>query len=586
VATGTQVSQRIPSRGPGDFPDGRAGFVLPRLGTGSRDSCRMPVEPRGAAMSMGDTSLSGAVPGLEIKQGGLGSRSQSLALATLCTVLFLTFLDNTVVSVGLANVQSSLHAGITSLQWVVNGYALTFAAFMLAGGTLGDLLGRKAVMLGGVAVFCVGSVVAALASNVDWLIAGRIIMGLGAAASEPGTLSIIRHVYPDERTRADALGVWAAVSGLALALGPLVGGILVGLWTWRAIFWFNLFIGGVALIMAFFFVPETSDREGSGRIDAGGIVLGALAVGTVSFGIIQGEQSGYFTWWIDASFAASVVFGAAFYLVEHRVRRPILDFSLFRRAPFSGSVFVAFAAYFGTFSIFFFTALYLQVVVNASPYATAVTFIPMAAGLIVASMLTGPWVARQGPRIPMTTGCVLAAAGIGVTSHLLGPHVDLTTLGWALSLAGIGFGIMLVPVTSTPLTVVPPEHSGMAASATNTSREMGAVFGVAVLGSIVNSKLTGQLAARLKEIGIPPSFQNLVIHAVTGGGLGGGGAASNAEHSKNAAIAKIATKVVNAAYEAFGAGLHLALNISGVLLLIGAVVSVTAVRRRGGVAPG
>ena len=522
------------------------------------------------------TTVNGAVPGMEIKEGGLGSRAQSVALATLCLVLFLTFLDNTVVSVGLADVQSSLHAGITSLQWVVNGYALTFAAFMLAGGTLGDILGRKKVMLAGVAVFCAGSIVAALAPNVDVLIGGRVIMGLGAAASEPGTLSIIRHVYPDRRTRADALGVWAAVSGLALALGPVIGGVLVGLWSWHAIFWFNLLFGAVAFLMALLFVPETSDR-GTGRIDWIGIVLGALALATASFAIIQGEQSGYLTWWIDSCFAAAVVLGIAFFYVEHRVRRPILDFSLFRKAPFSGSVFVAFAAYFGTFSIFFFTALYLQVVVNASAYQTAVTFLPMAAGLIVASIVTGPWVARQGAQIPMTVGCVLAAVGITLTSHLLGPHVDLPTLGWALVIAGVGFGIMLVPVTSTPLTVVRPEHSGMAASVTNTSREMGAVFGVAVLGSIVNSKLTGQLAARLKAIGIPPSFQNLVIHAVTGGGIGSGGAASQAEHSKNAAIAKIATKVVNAAYEAFGSGLHVALEISGVLLLVGAVVSVTMV---------
>src|ERR1700677_3391873 len=210
---------------------------------------------------MGDSSTTGAVPGMETKEGGLGSRGQSLALATLCAVLFLTFLDNTVVSVGLADVQSSLHASITSLQWVVNGYALTFAAFMLAGGTLGDLLGRKAVMLSGVGLFCIGSILAATAPNVDWLISGRVIMGLGAAASEPGTLSIIRHVYPDARTRADALGVWAAVSGLALALGPVIGGVLVGLWSWRAIFWFNLLIGAVGLIMAWRFVPETRDRE-------------------------------------------------------------------------------------------------------------------------------------------------------------------------------------------------------------------------------------------------------------------------------------------------------------------------------------
>jgi hypothetical protein len=168
--------------------------------------------------------------------------------------------------------------------------------------------------------------------------------------------------------------------------------------------------------------------------------------------------------------------------------------------------------------------------------------------------------------------------GIVISSHLIGPHVYLPTLGWALTIAGVGFGIMLVPVTSTPLTVVRPEHSGMAASVTNTSREMGAVFGVAVLGSIVNSKLTGQLAARLKALGIPPNLQSLVIHAVDGGGGGlNGGAASSAEHSKVPSVAALANKVVNAAYQAFGSGLHVALDISAVLLVVGAVVAVTMV---------
>jgi len=221
--------------------------------------------------------------------------------------------------------------------------------------------------------------------------------------------------------------------------------------------------------------------------------------------------------------------------------------------PVAGSNFVAFAAYFGTFSIFFFTALYLQVVANASAYETALDFLPMAVGLIASSLLTGPWVARVGSRIPMTVGCVLAGSGVLATGAVLGPNIGFSTLGWVLPIAGIGFGIALVPITSTPLTVVPPERSGMAASVTNTSRELKAVFGVAILGSIVNGKLTGGLAARLKAIRIPPSFQSLVLHAFTGGGLGSG-AASKAEKSKNAAIAKIANKVVSAAYDAFGSG--------------------------------
>jgi EmrB/QacA subfamily drug resistance transporter len=527
--------------------------------------------------------VTGAVPGLEIRRQGLGSPAQAVALATLCVVLFLTFLDNTIVSVGLADVQSDLHAGVTSLQWVVNGYALTFAAFMLAAGSLGDLFGRKKVMLAGVGIFCLGSVLAALSPNVDTLIAGRVVMGLGAAASEPGTLSIIRHVYPDRATRADALGVWAAVSGLALALGPVIGGALVGISSWRDIFWFNLFVGAVAFIMAVAFVPETADPEGR-RIDVPGIVLGALALAAGAFAVIQGENSGYGTWWIILLFALAGVAGVVFVTVERRVRSPMIQPGLFSQPPVVGSNFVAFASYFGIFSIFFFTALYLQVVADASAYQTAIDFLPMAAGLIVASVFTGPWVARMGPRIPMTVGCTLAAAGVFATGAVLNPQVSFATLAWVLPIAGIGFGIALVPMTSTPLSVVPPERSGMAASATNTSRELGAVFGVAILGSIVNARLTGGLAARLKAIGIPPSFQSLVLHAVTSGGLSSN-AATSAEQSKNAAVAKIATKVVHAAYNAFGSGLHTSLEISGWLLCAGAVgAAVTIHRVKGGTA--
>src|ERR1700753_3434282 len=191
---------------------------------------------------------------------GIGPKGgQALALATLCTLLFLTFLDNTVVSVALGDIQVSLKANVADLQWVVGAYALTFASIMLACGMIGDELGRKKVMLAGVGVFCAGSVLSALAPNVQTLIAGRAIMGLGAAASEPGTLSMLRHLYPDARARSRAIGVWAGASGFALAMGPVVGGVLTGLWSWRGIFWFNLTLGLVILVVAAAGLPERSD---------------------------------------------------------------------------------------------------------------------------------------------------------------------------------------------------------------------------------------------------------------------------------------------------------------------------------------
>ncbi len=506
---------------------------------------------------------------------GLGTPAQAVALATLCAVLFLTFLDNTVVSVALADVQSGLHTGVTSLQWVVNGYALAFAGLMLAGGNLGDLFGRKKIMLGGVGVFCAGSVVCAMAPNVTTLIIGRVVMGVGAAASEPGTLSIIRHVYPEARTRADALGVWAAVSGLALALGPVIGGLLVGADNWRLIFWFNLGLGAVAFVMAAIFVPESSDRNRR-HVDFLGIFFGALAIGALSFAVIQGEQYGYGAEWIIALFAIAAAAAIAFVLIELHVKAPMLEIRFFRHPAFAGSTIVAFCAYFGIFSIFFFTALYLQVVGNRSAFQIALDFVPMAVGMVVASILTGPWVAHSRSRVPMTVGCLLAGIGILLASHFLNPTVGFDTLGWVLPIAGIGFGIALVPVTSAALGAVPPERSGMAASATNASRELGAVVGVAVLGSIVNAKLTGQLADRLKALGLPTKFDNLIITAVTHGSLPAG--SSSQTHSSNAAIQKTINEVIDAAYSAFGSGLHVALVLSGILLLFGAVVAAVTIR--------
>ncbi len=507
--------------------------------------------------------------------GGTG-RAPSLALATLLFVLFLTFLDNTIVTVVLANVQSDLHASVSQLQWVVNGYALTFASLMLSFGTVGDLFGRKKVMLAGVAVFCAGSVIAAVAPTTDVLIAGRVVMGIGAAASEPGTLSMIRHLYPDRAARARSLGIWAAVSSLGLALGPLIGGLLVFGWSWRAIFWFNVFFGVLAFASAAVVLPESSDPV-KARFDIPGFVLGALALGLLTFGIILGETAGYRTSWIVLLFLLSVAAALAFIVAELRAKNPVLNVRYFKKPAFASSNIIAFTAYFGTFAIFFMVALYLQVVVSVSPLGLALNFVPLAVGMVSAALLTGRWVALWGPRIPMATGCLLAGVGILLTNAQISPHVGVDQIGWTMFIAGVGVGMAMVPVTSASLGSVPAKHSGMAASATNTFRELGAVVGVAVLGSIVNGQLTVNLVRKLTAIGIPKSFQSLVVSAVTTGSYQGEAKAATA---KNHAITHIVNEVVSAAYGAFGRGLNISLNIAGGLLLASAVLAVTTVYGR------
>src|SRR6202161_1849554 len=258
---------------------------------------------------------------------------RALALTVLCTILFLTFLDNTVVSVALGSVQTDLRTGVSALQWVVSAYALTFAGAMLAFGMVADEFGRKKVMLIGVGIFCAGSVLAALAPNSGVVIAGRAVMGFGPAASEPGTLSMLRHLYTEERSRTRAVAVWAAVSGLALALGPVIGGALVGVWNWRAIFWFNVAFGLAALVAGLIVLPENADPDAH-RVDIPGTVLGAAALTALIFGVIRGENAGFASASVLALLGLSALAAAAFFWWESRAAHPLLDLRFLRVPQF------------------------------------------------------------------------------------------------------------------------------------------------------------------------------------------------------------------------------------------------------------
>jgi EmrB/QacA subfamily drug resistance transporter len=472
----------------------------------------------------------------------------------------------------LANVQSDLHAGITDLQWIVGAYALTFASLMLICGSLGDNYGRKRIMLIGVGIFCAGSIVCGLATSSTMLIIGRVIMGIGAAGSEPSTLSMIRQIYPEHRQRARALGSWAAVSGLALAMGPVIGATLVGVYSWRAIFWANLFFGLVAMLLAGIMLPESSDPTRT-RPDYAGFLVGAIVLGTATFATIAGESAGYLASWIITLYVISGVSVIVFIFVERRVRHPMVNLSYFRRRSFAGSTFIAFASYFSIFSIFFFVALYLEIVTSVSAYNLALDFLPLLAGMVIASLYAGRWVGAVGTRVPMMTGCVVAAIGVLLTDIFIGPGAGLDTVGWTMGIAGIGFGTLVVPVTYSALASIPSANSGMAASTTNTSRELGAVAGVAILGSIVNGQLTVNLISRLIAIGIPAAFRSEIIADVASGSISAKAKGLSGKSSK--AVATIIHNVVHAAYAAFTHGLNLALTIYFALLLLSAIVSYT-----------
>jgi MFS family permease len=424
---------------------------------------------------------------------GAAIGSRRAALATVLAVLFLTFLDTTIVSVTLGDLEADISAGVIPLQWVLNAYSLVFASLMLVGGSLADRWGRQRLMLAGIAVFCAGSVVCAVAGNASTVIAGRAVMGLGAAASEPGTLSIIRQLYPERRSRARALGAWSAVSGGALAAGPVIGGLLVGAGDWRSVFWFNLAFGLVLLLAVWGWVPDSRDPK-PGGLDPAGFAVGTTGIFCLVFAGISGEYEGYRTWWVLALFAVGAAAVVGFGPLEARVRTPMLDPAHVRPPIVRAALFAAFAVYFGVFAIFFLTALYLDVGLHYSGWRLAGMFAPMAAATVLGSGLAARWVARQGSRTPMAAGCAAAAVGMVLARVELGAdQLSFPLLALALALAGLGFGITVVPLTSAVLAHIPARHSGIAASVTNTARQLGAVVGVAALGAVVNAHLRDEV---------------------------------------------------------------------------------------------
>jgi predicted MFS family arabinose efflux permease len=306
-----------------------------------------------------------------------------------------------------------------------------------------------------------------------------------------------------------------------------------------------------------------------------GLAAGAGAILAATFAVIEGENSGYGTWWIDLLFAAAAVLVVAFVLIEQRVPDPVLKLEFLRNPTFAAANVVAFATNLSVFSVFFFTALYLQLIAHFSGFQIALVFTSLAVAMIVAGPIAGYWTARVGPRVPMVLGCALAGLGLFLVDSKLTATTSVGALVWPLAIAGVGFGIALVTMTAAVLTLVPGEQSGTAASTVNTSRELGGVFGVAVLGAVVNAQLTSGLTEKLVKLGIPAQFREIVVRVVTTGG-----STNPADYPIAKGNGRIIAKVFVAAENSAGRGVHLALEIAGGIVLAAAVVAGFAARHR------
>jgi EmrB/QacA subfamily drug resistance transporter len=419
-------------------------------------------------------------------------------LAAMCFALFMIMLDNTVVNVALPSIQNDLGASLSSLEWTVNAYTLTFAVLLVTGGRLGDLFGRRRMFLLGVVVFAGSSALIGLAPTQEWLVAGRAVQGIGAAFMMPGTLSIISDAFPPQE-RGKAIGTWAGVSALALALGPVVGGALTEYVSWRAIFFLNLPVAVGAVAVTLFAARESYDRTVARTVDLPGIATLSLGLSTLVLALVEGKSWGWGSPEIAGLLISAVVGLTAFVLIERHSRAPMVQFEFFRSKTFLGANAIAFVVSFAMLAMFFFLALYMQNVLGYSPLEAGVRFLPSTLLIVVVAPMAGRLADRIGPRLPITVGLTLAAIALYLQSNV-DAHSGYGALLFPFMIMGVGIALTMSPMSTAAMNAVELSKAGVASGILSMSRMVGGTFGVAAIGALfqtLSSSRFDQLASHL-----------------------------------------------------------------------------------------
>jgi EmrB/QacA subfamily drug resistance transporter len=403
--------------------------------------------------------------------------------------LFMIMLDNTIVNVALPTMQRSLGLKVSELEWIVTGYALTFGAFMLTGGKLADLFGRRRIFVVGLAIFTAASLACGLAGSASPLIAARVVQGLGAALMNPATLSIITVTFPP-RQRGTAIGIWAGVSALALAIGPLLGGIITERVNWNWIFFINVPVGILAIVAAYAFITESRDTSSEQRPDVPGLATSAIGLFALSYGLIEANTYGWTSTRILASFVLAAIFLGSFVLLELRQRLPMLDLSLFKDRTFAGSNTVMLLVGLAMFGVIFFVSLYVQNVLGYSPIQAGAAFLPWTMLIVFLAPQAGRLADRVGPRWLVTGGMTIFAGSLFVFSRA-GIGASFWDLLPGMLLGGVGLSAVMAPVTATAMGSVPRDKAGVGSAVLNSMRQVGGSLGVAVMGAIVAHSVTG-----------------------------------------------------------------------------------------------
>jgi EmrB/QacA subfamily drug resistance transporter len=433
-------------------------------------------------------------------------------LIVVCVAVFMLLLDITVVNVALPNIEKELHTSFTDLQWVVDAYALTLAATMLNAGSLGDLLGRKRVFLVAIALFTGASALCGAAQSPLWLILARGAQGIGGAGMFAVSLAIISQEFHG-RERGTAFGIWGATVGLAVAIGPLVGGALTTYAGWRWIFFVNVPIGAAVVAGGLRELRETKD-ETHGGFDLPGLVALTAGLFALVLGLFRGADWGWSSGRIVGLFAAAAVLLVVFALIELRQESPMFDFSLFRIPTFTGAQITAFTISSGMFAQFLFLPLYLESVLGYSAVRTGVIFLPLSLVSFVVAPIAGRLSARFPVRLFLGGGLALTGGAL-LLMHGLTLSSTASALIPGFVVGGIGIGLVNAPLAATAVSVVEPRRAGMASGINNTFRQIGIATGIAALGAIFQSKIAS-------DLGNPQAAQAVAsgdVHAAAGGAM-------------------------------------------------------------------
>ena len=414
------------------------------------------------------------------------------ALAATSLAAFMAYLDNNIVNVAIPTIQRDLHLSTSGLEWVVSSYLLTLAGLLLVGGRLADVYGRRRVFLAGLALFTVSSLGAGLAGSGGVLIAARAAQGVGAALMLPATLAIIMATFTNVRERNTAIGIWAAIGALALALGPVLGGLISQHLHWGWIFLINVPIGVITFAIAVAYVNESRASSAVRRLDIPGLVTSAVALFALTYALIEGAVRGWTSPLILASFAVAAVAAAVFGAIESRSAQPMVQLSMFRRREFSGGTGTMMIWSFGILGIYFFTSLYLQEILGFSPTKAGLAFVPMALCVAVFAGLAPRVEARVGAHRSVAAGMLLMVIGLILFARL-GRDVSYTGLLPGFLLFGAGAGLMNVPLTNAVMAATPSAQAGIASALLNASREVAGLLGITVVGAVLRTSQSASL---------------------------------------------------------------------------------------------